>query len=973
MTEYCSTLQFASVLLIGFLSTCSHASTLDVPSEQYPTIQSAINAAASGDIVRVAAGTYNEQIELKNGINVIGAGADKTIINGEEISTVVTSVGVTDMLLEGFTVTNGKSADSGGILCQNSSIAINDCFIKDNSGAGISCHGSNLSISNCRITQNAKGGIFCNTALKIIVRNSFIANNIAGVNGSGAGIRCGDNLDPDSVIENCIIAYNIADLGGGIYCSGPVRIINCTIAYNSATQGGGVWANPAVPPLINNCIIWANGESNLCNCIATYSDVEYDSGGAGNISAEPEFVAPEYMNFRLNSISPCIDAGTRVDSSPNDFETEIRTNPDMGADEFADTDEDGMQNRWELDNGLDPTDPADRDADPDVDGFSDYQEYIRTSDPYDGTVPKENIYVDQANNSGIEDGTQSHPYNTIQEAIDAAFYNVNSNVFVGRGRYQENICVRSKVNLESILPDGAVIEGRVCFRGSLTGGKIEGITIENDGITADFSSPEILRCTTPKIHCRYSAAPTISNSIIKNSDIGLYLFKNCSPTITDTIVQGHSLAGIRLYENCSPIIKNCIIRSNTSSNNKGAGVYCYESNPVIINSIIDNNSATSTTGNGYGGAISCEDSEPIVINCTIVDNFAAEGAGGIDGSPAMTIVNCIIWGNGDDLHNCTATYSNIEDGDGGEGNISSAPMFINPESGNYHLKSGSPCIDVGKNDVPQLSDEDIDGDQRILFGRIAEVVDIGADEFNPERPIAIVTTPSETQSAQITMTHKLYDQQFDMCSIQVQFSDDNGLSWHTATMGTGGDGLLNLTSSPSGVTHSYQWDSVEDIGYTIQNTMRIRIVPSDIAVGIGDSTANFTVDNAIDTDADNLPDLWEEKYFADLCHDAEGDDDLNSGDPAPDGKTNYEEYVAGTDPTDPTSLLQLLAVSMESADVKLKWSSVPGKQYAVYYSDDMIDWTIVNPVIYSQESVTQWIDRAASIGIRRFYKVQVLP
>ncbi|MCK4654592.1 MAG: hypothetical protein KAU01_09100, partial [Candidatus Cloacimonetes bacterium] len=43
----------------------------------------------------------------------------------------------------------------------------------------------------------------------------------------------------------------------------------------------------------------------------------------------------------------------------------------------------------------------------------------------------------------------------------------------------------------------------------------------------------------------------------------------------------------------------------------------------------------------------------------------------------------------------TATYSDIEDGWTGTGNINSDPMFVNPGSGDYHLQSTSPCIDAG--------------------------------------------------------------------------------------------------------------------------------------------------------------------------------------------------------------------------------------------------------------------------------------
>jgi len=134
--------------------------------------------------------------------------------------------------------------------------------------------------------------------------------------------------------------------------------------------------------------------------------------------------------------------------------------------------------------------------------------------------------------------------------------------------------------------------------------------------------------------------------------------------------------------------------------------------------------------------------DPTIVNNTIADN-PGEGIAA-DAASNPTIVNAILWGNGDDLVNATATYSDIEDGDIGTGNISADPLFVNPEGGDYHLRAGSPCVDAGDPaGVPRAPPDDMDGELRPYGAG----VDIGADEYWPCVPLTEVTitgSPTET-------------------------------------------------------------------------------------------------------------------------------------------------------------------------------------------------------------------------------------
>ena len=79
------------------------------------------------------------------------------------------------------------------------------------------------------------------------------------------------------------------------------------------------------------------------------------------------------------------------------------------------------------------------------------------------------------------------------------------------------------------------------------------------------------------------------------------------------------------------------------------------------------------------------------------------------------------------------TYSDIEGGYTGTGNIDANPLFVNPAANDYHLQPTSPCIDVGSNAaVPSWLTTDYEGDPRIWDGDGDgnAVVDMGADEYS---------------------------------------------------------------------------------------------------------------------------------------------------------------------------------------------------------------------------------------------------
>jgi len=298
-------------------------------------------------------------------------------------------------------------------------------------------------------------------------------------------------------------------------------------------------------------------------------------------------------------------------------------------------------------------------------------------------------------------------YSSIQAAIDDA-NGGDDLVAEANSLFVENVDFRGmEVTLRSgdinnpsdmnVSPEntyilGVVIDGpAVSFSsGEGPGTVLKGFTISWGG--GDYGGG---------IACNGSS-PTISNCIIKDNVARFYGggidCYNSSPDINDCIITGNRTsrsAGIGGGINCeggSATIRNCTISYN-SVENVGGGIACYNTSPDIYNCLLANNSA------GYSsGGIDLDNSSPEITNCTIVvDDFNVPATGGISAylGSAPVIKNCILWGNGDDLSNCSATYSCIEDGDSGEGNTGLYPFFVTGPSGDYYLSqvlAGQPWL-----------------------------------------------------------------------------------------------------------------------------------------------------------------------------------------------------------------------------------------------------------------------------------------
>ncbi len=325
----------------------------------------------------------------------------------------------------------------------------------------------------------------------------------------------------------------------------------------------------------------------------------------------------------------------------------------------------------------------------------------------------------------------------IQPAIDEA-NDVNDILEASVGTYYENVNFRNKsVTLRSAAPSDLDVVADTIVDGRYNQGddRYNYAVNFNDGSGSSLAGFTLTEAIKGGIICESLSSAYVTNCVIRdNSYDGMYL-NSSSVDITSCIIQNNGQSsdfefyGIYCWNSPYPDIIN-ISRCIIEDNNDG-GIYCDGAATTTIN--ITNNWIYDNGAGGGGSGIYLYSGDDVELEDVLIrHNTIANNAGygiGTDGNGIPDINNCIIWGNdsgslGDTNYN--VTYSCIEDGYTGTGNISSDPCFMDADANDFHLAANSPCIDTGDPDFePDANETDIDGEERVIDGR----VDMGADEF----------------------------------------------------------------------------------------------------------------------------------------------------------------------------------------------------------------------------------------------------
>ena len=687
-------------------------------------IQDAVDAAVAGDEIVVTNGTYSvggraivgtmtNRVAVTKALKLRSVnGPQFTEIQGRQVPGAITGNGdgaircvylASGASLSGFTLSNGATRTEGDPDLEQS-------------GAGLWCE-STAVVSNCVVTGNSAwffgGGVYHGT-----LNNCTVTGNSA-YHGGGA-YEC--------TLNNCAVTGNSADeTAGGAYFS---TLNNCTLTGNSALNSGGAYYST-----LNNCIVyfntafvWANYDSG--SSLNHSCTTPLPSGGIGNISLNPQLASVSH----LSSASPCHGAGDAAYSRGTDIDGEAWASlPSIGCDEYQAGAATGLLtvgisasftnvavgfsvgftalikgattgNSWNFGNGFAADQPYTSHA------WTAPGDYGVTLLAFNDTWASSafvtiHVVAQPVHYVALGSTNPVAPYTSwttaatnIQNAADAATV-PGALVLVTNGTYANG----------GARATGGTTTNRLAVRNPITVRSVNG---------AQFTTID----GGQSFRCAYlTNGASLSGFTLTNGAVGTFGGGGgvWGGTLNNCTISGNSALGNNPNGGGAILstLNNCTLTGN-SANNGGGAYHC-----ILNNCTLSGNTAVGQFNEG-GGALGCT-----LNNCTITGNSAASAGGAFN----CALNNCVLYFNtaADGANYDAYGISTInfccttpQPTNGGLGNITSAPLFVDLASGNLRLQSNSPCINAGGNAFAPAG-TDPDGNPRIVDGS----VDMGAYEF----------------------------------------------------------------------------------------------------------------------------------------------------------------------------------------------------------------------------------------------------
>jgi hypothetical protein len=406
---------------------------LEVPT-RYPTVAAALAVVGAGDVVQIASGVHEEDVELpaRPAVTLAGEGCGRSVLVGSGAGAVVTARGGA---LDGLTLSGGSD---GGLRVDGQVVARNLCVSGNFNlefGGGVVVESGRLELLDSRITNNSAaldgGGlavlldaelvgrrvaVLHNTALAgggLNVRSGtvhmtasvFAGNLTAGDGGAVAARRLVDvPTSPGSTLtfENCTFDGhgNLNDADGSQLAFGAaiyLRNSECPVGSETCFQSRLTVRNTlfSYQWAVDEPVVYTNATDRVLEHNGYHANLGRDDRYAWDmmgVRGEPDYVLRdealpvEQWDLRLQPGSAYIDAGDPDLLDPDGSRSDIGAfgGPDAPAGFDAgyrlDVDGDGMLDLWEEVHGLQPwVDDAAQDAD--GDGLDNAAEQSWGTDP----------------------------------------------------------------------------------------------------------------------------------------------------------------------------------------------------------------------------------------------------------------------------------------------------------------------------------------------------------------------------------------------------------------------------------------------------------------------------------------------------------------------------------------------------------------------------------------------------------------
>jgi hypothetical protein len=973
MTRATQRITRAILLLLALHSTSAATRYVDVncthpvpPFTNWATaatmIQHAVDASAPGDEVLVTNGVY--ALGARQVVGEMGMMMDNRLVvtkpltvrsvNGPE-ATVICGYQVPGSIngdlaircvylaggavLSGFTLTNGATtlvynSYGGGVYCESTNAILTNCILIANSASrGGGAYGGTL--NHCTLTGNSAS--YGGGAYGGILNQCTLTGNAAGY---GGGAYLG-------MLNNCSLTNNSASRGGGASSN---TLNNCSLTGNSASRAGG----GAYGGILNNCWFTGNSASEkgggacggtLNNCTLTGNSAGWEGGGASSntlnncilyFNSGPNYhsatlnyccttplptngvgnvdVDPELASaFHLSATSPCRGAGSTAYAIGVDVDGEAWLDPpSIGCDEYR---PEGITGDLSVAISSLRTNLVAGFA---LDLAAEISGRVSASvwDFGDGTILSNRVFVSHTWGAGGEYWVTLRAYNATHPDGVSATTAVSTT--------PRAVHYVSAASTNPVPP----------YTGWATAAGVI-----QDAVDAATPGDEVL--VTNGVYATGGRALFVdevmmqwgtSNRVAVTKPLTLRSVNGPEATV----IEGYQPAGTTNQEaaiRCLYLASGAVLSGFTLTKGDGVpwdycggGVYCESTNAMVTNCLITANSG----GGAYRGTLN---------HCTLTGNGAFSG-GGASGS----ILNyCALTGNsggnGGGAYGCTLYYCTLTNNRGydrGAGGAENSTLNQCLIAGNEAPEFGSGVVGCTLNNCT------ITGNGG---GASWAVLPNWWGQPSVLNNCIVYHNPSGNYAGNVSFNH--------CCTWPLPTSGVGNITNEPAFVDLEGGNLRLQPNSPciNAGNNAYSSGTTDLDGNP-------RIVGGTVDIGAYE----------FQTPASLLSYAWAQQYGLPT----DGSADFTDNDT--DLLNNWQEWRAGTIPTNALSVLRLLTPISDGANLTVTWESVAGRSYFLESSPDpssTSSFTRFATNISGQTNTTSYVDTNAVGASPRFYRMGV--